>query len=165
MTGDKKTNTADKPQKLYRRGSGVPNPVDVHVGSRIRQRRTLLGMSQEKLAQELDISFQQVQKYESGKNRLSASRLYQIAKIVDTPVSYFFKDIPTKDVKNILPPEYASGLSDNDQADFGGKDNNDHLLQEKESRALLRAYFSVEDPEKRQELLKLFKTMVKTISN
>ena len=69
------------------------NPIDVHVGRRVRLRRTLLGMSQEQLGDALNITFQQVQKYERGSNRISASRLWDIGQILDVPVSFFFDDI------------------------------------------------------------------------
>lgn len=71
-----------------------PNPIDVHVGSRIRLRRTMLGMSQEKLGESLGITFQQVQKYEKGTNRVGASRLQHISGVLGVPVSFFFEDAP-----------------------------------------------------------------------
>ena len=71
-----------------------PNFVDVHVGSRIRMRRQFVGMSQEKLGELLGITFQQVQKYEKGSNRISASRLYYTAKILGVPVQFFFEELP-----------------------------------------------------------------------
>src|SRR6476646_7825794 len=77
----------------YGRGTGVPDPVDVHVGSRIRIRRLLIGMNQETLARALGLTFQQVQKYEGGANRVSASRLSQIADVLGVPIAYFFSDI------------------------------------------------------------------------
>ncbi len=71
-----------------------PNPIDIHVGSRIRLRRTMLGMSQEKLGESLGITFQQIQKYEKGTNRVGASRLQNISSILNVPVSFFFEDAP-----------------------------------------------------------------------
>jgi transcriptional regulator with XRE-family HTH domain len=71
-----------------------PNPVDVHVGDRIRRRRRALGLSQDRLAEELSLTFQQVQKYERGANRVSASKLYQIARALQASVSYFFEGLP-----------------------------------------------------------------------
>ena len=68
----------------------MPNPVDLHVGARIRMRRKILGVSQEKLADDLGLTFQQVQKYERGANRVSASKLYEIARSLQAPISYFF---------------------------------------------------------------------------
>src|SRR5213083_346205 len=83
-----------KPDALpYGRGTGVPAPVDVHVGARVRTRRLLIGMNQETLARELGLTFQQVQKYEGGANRISASRLSQIAEILGVPITYFFSDV------------------------------------------------------------------------
>jgi transcriptional regulator with XRE-family HTH domain len=76
----------------------VPNPIDRHVGSRVRMRRMLAGVSQEKLGDGLGLTFQQVQKYEKGSNRISASRLQQIAKMLDVPVSFFFDGAPTGDM-------------------------------------------------------------------
>ena len=74
-----------------------PNPTDVHVGSRIRLRRNMLGMSQEKLGESLGITFQQIQKYEKGTNRVGASRLQAIATILGVPVAFFFEDLPGQD--------------------------------------------------------------------
>src|SRR3989339_270854 len=73
---------------------GTPRPVDVHVGQRLRQRRTLLGMSQEKLGEAVNLTFQQIQKYERGANRIGASRLFQLGQVLDVSVSYFFEDMP-----------------------------------------------------------------------
>src|ERR1700722_3677384 len=78
-----------------RRKSDKPNPIDVHVGSRVRLRRTLLGMSQEKLGNAIGLTFQQVQKYERGANRIGASRLYDLSHVLDVPVSYFFEEMPS----------------------------------------------------------------------
>ena len=71
-----------------------PNPIDVHVGKRLRLRRTLLGMSQERLGELLGLTFQQVQKYERGVNRIGSSRLFELGQILDVPVSFFFDDLP-----------------------------------------------------------------------
>ena len=92
------------------RGSGVPNPVDVHVGARMRQRRTLLGMSQEKLAETLGITFQQVQKYERGVNRISASRLYDLCSILGCDANYFFEDMANEVAAR--SPKGLRGLSE-----------------------------------------------------
>jgi transcriptional regulator with XRE-family HTH domain len=75
----------------------VPNPIDRHVGSRVRMRRMLAGVSQEKLGEALGLTFQQVQKYEKGANRISASRLQQIAKMLEVPVAFFFEGAPSGD--------------------------------------------------------------------
>lgn len=76
------------------RQRGEPDPVDIHVGARIRMRRILLGKSQEAVASLLGVSFQQLQKYESGANRVSASRLFDLAHILLAPISYFFDEMP-----------------------------------------------------------------------
>ena len=86
-----------KPGPKYGRGTGVPNPIDVHVGNRIRLRRTLLGMSQERLAEQIGLTFQQVQKYERGANRVSASKLWEIAGALRTPVAYFYDGLGDQD--------------------------------------------------------------------
>ena len=87
-----------------------PNPVDVHVGKRVRLRRTLLGMSQTKLGDALKLTFQQVQKYENGSNRIGASRLYQVSQILGVPVSYFFDEMDQLTaVANENAPSAASG--------------------------------------------------------
>src|SRR5260221_11864963 len=84
-----------KPRKSSGRmaSKGFPNPIDVHVGQRIRQRRTLLGMSQEKLAEAIGLTFQQVQKYERGANRVGSSRLLDLARELEVPIAYFFEDM------------------------------------------------------------------------
>lgn len=78
------------------RGSRRANPMDVHVGTRVRLRRTLLGMSQEKLGEHLGLTFQQVQKYEKGVNRIGASRLFDLAKVLNVPVQFFFDKAPPR---------------------------------------------------------------------
>lgn len=83
--------------------TGEPDPIDVHVGGRLRLRRTLMGLSQTELARAVSLTFQQVQKYESGANRVSASRLYHIAEALDVPVSFFFDDIPRVDGEDEAP--------------------------------------------------------------
>src|SRR5579864_1004335 len=80
-----------------RNKSGHPNPIDVHVGARVRLRRTLLGMSQEKLGQAIGLTFQQVQKYERGTNRIGASRLHELAQVLDVSVAFFFEDLNMPD--------------------------------------------------------------------
>ncbi len=77
------------------RSSRRPNPIDAHVGSRVRLRRMLLGMSQEKLGEHLGLTFQQVQKYEKGVNRIGASRLFDLAHVLGVPVQFFYDDVPT----------------------------------------------------------------------
>src|SRR5437763_10102193 len=110
----------------YGRGTGVPNPVDVHVGARIRTRRLLIGMNQETLAQKLGLTFQQVQKYEGGANRVSASRLAETAEILGMPISYFFTDLPSPDADPNAP-----------------KNRQRDLMHEPESLELIRLYYAI----------------------
>ena len=91
-----------KSKPRYGHGTGKPHPVDVHVGARVRLRRTLLGMTQTDLADALGLTFQQVQKYERGTNRISASRLYDMCRVLDVTVEFFFEDMPP-DVAGISP--------------------------------------------------------------
>src|SRR6266851_4174111 len=95
-----------------RQKSDKPNPVDVHVGSRVRLRRTLLGLSQEKLGEAIGLTFQQVQKYERGANRIGASRLHELGTVLDVPVEFFFADL---DPAKLLP---ATGLAEDAPAPF-----------------------------------------------
>ncbi len=82
-----------KPQ--FGRGTGKRHPVDEHVGERVWQRRKLLGMTQTDLGDAIGLTFQQVQKYERGANRIGAGRLYDLARVLDVPVIFFFEDMPT----------------------------------------------------------------------
>src|SRR5271154_3437980 len=91
--------------------SGKPNPIDVHVGNRVRLRRTLLGMSQEKLGEAIGLTFQQVQKYERGANRIGASRLFDLSRVLDVPVSFFFDDM-SDDVSRRSPRLMVAGLAE-----------------------------------------------------
>src|SRR5262245_12311683 len=79
------------------KGSRRPNPIDVHVGSRVRFRRMLLGMSQEKLGEKLGLTFQQVQKYEKGINRIGASRLFDLAQVLGVSVQFFYEEAPSQE--------------------------------------------------------------------
>ena len=88
-----------------------PNPIDIHVGSRVRLRRMMLGMSQERLGESLGITFQQIQKYEKGTNRISASRLFQFAQILGVDIPYFFQGA---DAESALKPEAAPVPADFD---------------------------------------------------
>lgn len=128
------------------------DPIDVHVGSRLKQRRTLMGYSQEKLANSVGLTFQQVQKYERATNRISASRLYQFAKFLNVPVSYFYEDYSPSSNKRTPP---GLGMADNDQEGFAVEDP----MKKKETYDLLRAYYSITDPKKRQHFLKLLQSM------
>lgn len=128
-----------------------PNPIDVHVGSRVRLRRTLLGMSQEKLGEALSLTFQQIQKYERGANRIGSSRLFQLANVLDVPVSFFFDDMPDAVAGN-LPP----GLSESSTPKF-----EQEKLSRRETLELVRAYYRVADPAVRKRIFELVKAVAK----
>ncbi|MCQ8279175.1 helix-turn-helix transcriptional regulator [Acetobacteraceae bacterium KSS8] len=129
-----------------------PSPVDVHVGNRIRLRRTLLQMSQEKLGDALGLTFQQVQKYERGANRVSASRLFDLGRVLDVPVSFFFDDMPGGG------GTFATGFAEA-QDGFGGGAPAEDLFSRKETVELVRAYYRIDQPHKRRKVLDLIKTM------
>lgn len=129
----------------YGRGTGVPDPVDVQVGARIRTRRLLVGMNQETLARALGLTFQQVQKYEGGANRVSASRLSEIAAILEVPISYFFSELDEPD----LHPDPQETIAR-------------ERLQRPETIELVRAYYAITDERVRQQFLDMVKAVAET---
>ena len=150
-----KAATAARPQRKRPSASakGGPNPVDIHVGARLRLRRTLLGMSQDKLGQALGLTFQQIQKYERGANRIGSSRLYQLGQILDVPVSYFFDDM-TEDIAAPHRRHGAKGLADQAQQLYV-----DDSLTRRETLELARAYYRITDPKVRKQLFELTKSL------
>ena len=136
---------------------GGPNDIDIHVGQRVKVRRSILGLSQEKLADALGITFQQVQKYERGTNRISASRLFDLMKILNVEPNYFFEQIGSD--KNLSA--LALGLSDNEQEGF--VHNGEDIMESKETINLLKAYYSVPDEEARKGMMELVKSMAKQL--
>jgi transcriptional regulator with XRE-family HTH domain len=139
-----------------RRKSDKPSPIDVHVGARVRLRRTLLGMSQEKLGDAIGLTFQQVQKYERGANRIGASRLYDLSRVLDVPVSFFFDDLST-DVTDPVPA--APGMAEAEPAP-GEPDP----MMRRETLELVRAYYRITDPQIRRRLFELTKTIANAAS-
>jgi transcriptional regulator with XRE-family HTH domain len=131
---------------------GVPNPVDIHVGSRVRLRRTLLGMSQERLGDAVGLTFQQIQKYERGANRIGASRLYEFSRILDVPVSFFFEDMPD----NLKTPEgrLAAGM----QGPVPDSADPDPMAK-RETLELVRAYYRIASARVRKRLFELTKAL------
>ncbi len=132
------------------RGRGI-GPIDVHVGARLRQRRTLLGMTQTTLGGSLGVSYQQMQKYESSATRISASRLFALARLLDVPIQYFFDDMPTEVAttspvvgggKAKKPPSYEPDP-----------------MAKRETLELVRAYYKITDPEIRKPLYELAKAL------
>ncbi len=124
-----------------RKPRGRANAIDAHVGSRIRTRRTLLGLNQSQLADALGITFQQVQKYEKGSNRIGASRLYHMSKILDVPVSYFYEDMP-KELGRQTPPVREPT----------GEESEPDTMHKRETLELVRAYYRIENSAVRDRL-------------
>ncbi len=134
---------------------GRPSPIDVHVGARIRLRRTLLGMSQERLGEALGLTFQQVQKYERGVNRVGASRLFDLSRVLDVPISFFFDDMPDSLASSFggQPGRRSAGFPE-PQDGFG-----DDTLNRRETLELVRAYYRITDPAIRKRVFDLIKSM------
>jgi transcriptional regulator with XRE-family HTH domain len=134
-----------------------PSPIDVHVGSRVRLRRTLLGMSQEKLGEALGLTFQQIQKYERGVNRIGASRLFDLARVLDVPIGFFFDDMPDSMGGGGLTASRRSfGLAD---AQDGFEDD---TLHRRETLELVRAYYRITDSSVRKRVFELIKSLTPT---
>jgi transcriptional regulator with XRE-family HTH domain len=123
----------------------TPNPIDRHVGSRVRMRRMMLKMSQEKLGEALGLTFQQVQKYEKGTNRIGASRLQQIAQVLQVPVSFFFEGAPSQAVSPDGAAPSPSFVSD--------------FLASAEGLALTKAFMRIKNPKLRRRIVDLVEEM------
>lgn len=132
-------------------GTGKPNPVDVHVGGRLRLRRTLAGMSQEKLGEAIGLTFQQVQKYERGANRIGASRLFDLSRVLDVPVGFFFDEM--SDEVAARSPSQIRGMPEQVQ-DVGP----DPMIK-RETLELVRAYYKIVDPNVRKRLFEMTKSL------
>ncbi len=132
------------------RGRGI-SPIDVHVGARVRVRRTLLGMTQTTLGGSLGVSYQQMQKYERGMNRISASRLFDLSRILDVPIEYFFDDMP-------------AAVAASSPAQGGGRTKKPPSYEPdpmatRETLELVRAYYKIKDTDVRKRLFELTKTL------
>lgn len=125
-----------------------PGPVDKHVGSRVRMRRILVGMSQERLGEALGLTFQQVQKYEKGTNRIGASRLQQISQVLGIPVTFLFEGAP---LERQLP---EGGFAEIPQSNFSFD-----LLSTPDGVQLAKAFMSIEDPKVRRRVVDLVATL------
>jgi transcriptional regulator with XRE-family HTH domain len=123
----------------------APNPIDKHVGSRVRMRRMMLGMSQEKLGNSLGLTFQQVQKYEKGTNRIGASRLQQISHILQVPVSFFFEGAPA----NTNTP-HEEGMSEAPSPAYVSD-----FLATSDGLALTKAFMRISDMKLRRRIVDL----------
>lgn len=127
-----------------------PNPIDIHVGGRIRLRRNMLGMSQERLGESLGITFQQIQKYEKGTNRVGASRLQAISSVLNVPVSFFFEDAPG----SVSP---TTGMAEENDASYVVD-----FLNSTEGLQLNRSFVKIADPKVRRRIVELVKSLAET---
>lgn len=141
-----------KGEGIRGRGAGRPNAVDAHVGARLRRRRMLLGISQERLGEAIGLTFQQIQKYERGTNRVSASRLYDLSQVLHTDMNYFFDEMP----------EAIAAASITRQRD-GHPEPVPLVEHDPESRRetleLVRAYYRIKRPDVRRRLFEMTKAM------
>jgi transcriptional regulator with XRE-family HTH domain len=136
-----------------RSGSGTkkPNTMDLHVGSRVRLRRMMLGMSQEKLGEQMALTFQQIQKYERGINRISASRLFDLAKVLEVPVQFFFEEAPAAAADfgggqpGFAEPQAESGIVE--------------FLGSRDGLELNRAFVRIKDPKVRRSIVELVRSL------
>jgi transcriptional regulator with XRE-family HTH domain len=126
----------------------APNPIDKHVGSKVRMRRMMLNMSQEKLGDALGLTFQQVQKYEKGTNRIGASRLQQISHILQVPVSFFFEGAP------LLPGQTHSGMSEAPSPAYVSD-----FLATSDGLSLTKAFMRIKNPKLRRRVVDLVEQM------
>jgi transcriptional regulator with XRE-family HTH domain len=129
--------------------SEKPNPIDVQVGSRVRLRRNMLGLSQEKLGEAIGLTFQQVQKYERGANRIGASRLHELSRVMDVPVSFFFDDVDP-----VRAPAIPGGFAEPPAEAFDSDP-----LRRRETVELVDAYYAIDDPAVRRRLYELARTL------
>jgi len=126
-----------------------PHPVDVHVGSRLKLRRRLLGKSQGELGKVVGLTFQQIQKYERGANRMGSSRLFQFSEFLGVPVSFFFDDMPS-DIENRVVSGYIPSVKPDD------------IMSRDETLELIRLYYSVKSPSVRLRLRELVKSLARS---
>ena len=133
---------------------GVYNPIDIHVGQRLRNRRTLLGMSQTDLGDAIGLTFQQVQKYERGANRVSGSRLFDLSRVLDVPIAWFFEDIPG-DVQARSPAKMLG-------KDLEPLEHEPDQMARRETLELVRAYYRIPSGSARRRLAELVKALAKS---
>ena len=137
------------------RGARRANPIDVHVGSRVRLRRMLLGMSQEKLGEHLGLTFQQIQKYEKGINRVGASRLFDLSQVLSVPVQYFYEELPDG-VANAGASGFSERPSENYAAEFLGS---------REGLELNKAFARIRDMRVRRSIVELIRALASESEN
>ncbi len=134
------------------RNSRRPNPMDAHVGSRVRLRRMLLGMSQEKLGESLGLTFQQVQKYEKGVNRIGASRLFELSKVLGVPVQFFYEQAP--EIEGVSDGNFAPGFTER-----GNETYVVDFLSTREGLELNKAFVRISDPKVRRAIVELIRSL------
>lgn len=139
-----KTSKAPGDRTPYGRGTGIPNPIDVHVGKRIRTRRLFLGMNQEILARVLGLTFRQVQKYEKAANRVSASRLSAFADALCVPIAFFFADVPAEGERRSVEER--------------------ERMEQTETIELVRLCYAITDLKVRQSFLGMVKAVARTVA-
>ena len=149
MTSDKTESKTGKPSA----GKKSPNPVDVHVGSRVRLRRMLVGLSQEKLGHSMGLTFQQIQKYEKGVNRIGASRLYKLSQILNVPVGFFYEGM------NQMEGSANPGMAEENTEAFLYE-----FLNTRDGLELNRAFVKVSDPSIRKSVIDLVRSLGRTAS-
>ena len=132
-----------------------PHHIDVHVGSRVRLRRMFIGMSQEKLGEQMRLTFQQIQKYEKGTNRIGASRLFQLADVLGVPVGFFFEGLQTQG-QRAGAAGFAEPQSETYVMDF---------LDSREGVELNRAFVRIKDPKVRKSIVDMVRAMADTEEN
>ena len=134
------------------KGSRRPNPVDIHVGGRVRFRRMLLGMSQEKLGERLGLTFQQVQKYEKGVNRIGASRLFDLSQVLQVPIQFFYEEAPGS--LEQITTSVASGF-----ADRNGESYIVEFLNTRDGLVLNKAFVRIHDIKVRRSIVDLVRSL------
>lgn len=132
------------------KGSRRPNPIDVHVGSRVRFRRMLLGMSQEKLGEKLGLTFQQIQKYEKGINRIGASRLFDLAQVLGVPVQFFYEEAPASDAPTMMADGFAEKAAESSIVEF---------LRSRDGLELNKAFVRIPDAKARRAIVDLVRSL------
>ncbi|MCE2516330.1 MAG: helix-turn-helix transcriptional regulator [Alphaproteobacteria bacterium] len=137
------------------------NAVDRHVGKRIRMRRTLMGMTQNQLAELLQLTFQQVQKYERGANRVSASRLWDLSQILDVEVGYFYEDMPP-DIKSASPRQLARQVARRGQGAALPEWQGDPMAR-RETIELVRSYYLIKEPQLRKKMAHMIKSVASSL--
>jgi len=133
------------------KGSRRPNPIDVHVGGRVRFRRMLLGMSQEKLGERLGLTFQQIQKYEKGINRIGASRLFDLAQVLGVPVQFFYEEAPAvAEVRPLMSVGFADQPAEHSIVEF---------LRSRDGLELNKAFVRIADVKARRAIVDLVRSL------